>query len=65
MEVVQLQAAGVVLIPKAALAAEGRDAAFDTDARAREGGEVAGGADEPGGLIDLRADFPGPHGARV
>jgi len=48
-EVVQLQHALVVADLQVALAAEGRDAALHRDARAREGGEVAGGVDEGNG----------------
>ena len=42
----------VVLAPQPAGAAEGRDAALHADAGAREGGEVASGADEGGGFFD-------------
>ena len=52
VEVVQLQHPGVILAPQAAGPAEGRDAAFNLDAHAREGGEVAGGADKSSGVAD-------------
>ena len=51
-EIPDLEQPGVVLRPQAALAAEGRDAAFHRDARAREGGQVAGAADKCGGGAD-------------
>ena len=45
-EVVDLEHPWIVLAPEAAGSTEGRDAAFHRDARAREGGEIAGGADK-------------------
>ena len=51
-EVVQLQLPGIVAALEAFGASEGRDAAFDTDARARKGGEVPGAADKSGSFVD-------------
>ena len=51
-EVVNLESARVVFPPQPPRAAEGRNAAFHADARAREGGEILRGADEGGGGAD-------------
>jgi hypothetical protein len=52
-EVVQLEHPRVILAPRAAGSAEGRDAALHADPRAGEGGEISGGADEVGGGTHL------------
>src|SRR5208283_3345327 len=51
-EELDLQGARIVLVPQPPGAAEGRDAAFHADARAGEGGEPAGSADEGCGSED-------------
>ena len=58
---VDVERVGVVLVPDAALATEGRDATFSGSARAREAYDILGFREDFGGLLD----FFGIHGFKI